>query len=341
MLGLTRFGVARCTAAVLGVCVGLLLCSAAHAQSGEHPAYEQTIAEAVREFSAQRFEEARALFKRAHELAPSARTLRGLGMTAYELRMYVQTMRELEAALRDTRKPLTEEQRNHASSLIAKSREFVGRVLLQLLPADATALVDGQPAEVEAGGVLLLDVGTHVIGATAADHKPSNVRVRVEGGSEQLVKLALEPVAPPALEPAVVEPETPAPPVLDPELSDRPKPVSGDGSLSSVGWIALAGAGAFGITSAAFWLVGDSQLDELKTVCMDSCSEQQIDDSGIETSDALTNVFLGLSALSGGVAIVMFAIDAGSGEQARGDGTVVAGANVRLAPGALRVEGRF
>src|SRR5262245_44240118 len=87
------------------LCCGWALSPRAQAQAsgGDAAAYRSAVDDAVSEFAAGRFEEARALFKRAHQLSPNARTLRGLGMTAFELRAYVQAIRELRAALADTR----------------------------------------------------------------------------------------------------------------------------------------------------------------------------------------------------------------------------------------------
>ena len=123
-------------------------------------AYRATVDEAVREFGAGRFEEARALFKRAHGLSPNARTLRGLGMTAFELRAYVQAIRELQAALADKRKPLEGELRIKVEALLDKSRKFVGVVRLELDPKDASVLLDGKP-RVSTERSLLLDAVTH------------------------------------------------------------------------------------------------------------------------------------------------------------------------------------
>src|SRR6188508_389327 len=84
----------------------LVLPGGASAQAADDAAYRASVDEAVAEFSAGHWEEARTLFKRAHERQPNARTLRGMGMAAFEMRMYVTAIRELEAALRDARKPL-------------------------------------------------------------------------------------------------------------------------------------------------------------------------------------------------------------------------------------------
>ncbi|MEY4512912.1 MAG: hypothetical protein RLZZ450_5034 [Pseudomonadota bacterium] len=52
----------------------------------EVPGYRETIAEALIEYEAHNYLEARTLFERAHKLYPNARTLRGLAVVAFELR---------------------------------------------------------------------------------------------------------------------------------------------------------------------------------------------------------------------------------------------------------------
>jgi len=61
--------------------------------------------DAVAEYEAGHYQEARALFRQAHEKSPTARTLRGIGMASFELRDYVEATRALTASLRDVRPP--------------------------------------------------------------------------------------------------------------------------------------------------------------------------------------------------------------------------------------------
>src|SRR4051794_41142067 len=82
--------------------------------------YHALAARAVAAFDAGHFAEARALFLRAHELWPSARTLRTLGMTAFDLQMYPEALRELQAALADQRRPLDAAQRTQVAELIKR-----------------------------------------------------------------------------------------------------------------------------------------------------------------------------------------------------------------------------
>jgi tetratricopeptide (TPR) repeat protein len=159
----------------------------AQARGGEDE-YARTIREAIAEAAAAHWEEARALFERAHALEPSARTLRGLGIAAFELRHYVQSLRELEAALAERRNPLTPAQRQEVNDAIARARRYVGTVTVLVKPADAKLYLDG--AEISRRE-LQLDVGDYRLTARADGYRDAERRVRVAGGQAQRVAIEL------------------------------------------------------------------------------------------------------------------------------------------------------
>lgn len=258
-------------------------------------------------------------------------------MAAFEMRLYVQAIRELEAALRDTRKPLDGELRAHVQKLIAKAHEFVGRVQAAVEPPAAKLLIDGREPVLEPDGSVLLDVGTHVIGATLDGYKPSNVRLSVEGGSDQVVRVPLEPL--PASDPSVPaidpnQPPQPAPQAAEP-AQPKPAPPAEDNQLDTYAWIALAAAAASGVTAGVlYFAVADDQYGELESSCAPTCSPREISDSGIETTDTLATVFLGLAIAGGVTSGVLFAIGAG-GEDEHDSLAIDAG------PGGVALRGRF
>lgn len=102
--------------------------------------YRGVVMHAVSEFDAGRSAEARALFLRAHELWPSARTLRTLGMTAFDLRMYPRALEELQGALDDARRPLPDDQR----ALAVQGREDE-ELTLRLEPLASAAAPESEP----------------------------------------------------------------------------------------------------------------------------------------------------------------------------------------------------
>jgi hypothetical protein len=313
--------------------------------------YRKAVDEAVREFAAGRFEEARALFKRAHEISPNARTLRGLGMTAFELRFYVLATRELTAALVDKRKPLGGNLRAQAQALLERARSFTGTIRLEVQPAKATVLIDGRPIERESDGSILLDPGTHVVAATAEGFKSTNLRVVVESSTDQTVRVAMESLAVTKAAIAPIDAERLAAQSPDdgkdtPTPAPKAAPAEQPSSLAPYAYATLIGAGVFGAGAAIFWLVGDSQYGDLEELCAASCTDRQVEDSGVESSDLLTNVFLGLGAASAVASVILFAVDASSESARAGDRHQARAAKspalqLQLAPNAASLRGSF
>src|SRR5581483_6001559 len=155
------------------------------AQEAETPQYRGLLSEAVAEYDARRYEEARALFRRAHDLSPNARTLRGIGMASFELREYVEALRALEGSLVDQRRPLTAPQRQQVEGLLERTRAFVGRFVPHLAPANAVLHVDGAPVTLESDGTLLLSFGRHAVTAEAPGHALESRELNVIGGEKQ------------------------------------------------------------------------------------------------------------------------------------------------------------
>jgi tetratricopeptide (TPR) repeat protein len=150
--------------------------------------YDALIREALSEFNASNFAEARALFERAHALKPNARTLRGLGITGFELKRYVESLHDLQAALVEARNPLTDAQRTDVQALIVKARRFVGKIKLELTPSDANVLLDGQPS---ASAELMLDLGEHQVLVQAPGYRDAELKLMIDGGEEVSKRVAL------------------------------------------------------------------------------------------------------------------------------------------------------
>jgi tetratricopeptide (TPR) repeat protein len=177
-------GRAQKTDAVAGVAVG--------ADTPLSPGYEAAIKLAVSEFDAGNFAEARVRFLEAHKLYPNARTLRALGMVEYELRHYAKAIVHLQTALASEVRPLDENTRTAALELLKRTRGYVGRVHVDVLPSIATVSVDGIPRALPSDGVLLLDVGDHQIEFKAPDYRSALRSVHCEGAAEQTLQLSLE-----------------------------------------------------------------------------------------------------------------------------------------------------
>lgn len=161
--------------------------------ASEPPGYRETVADAVREFAAHNFEEARSLFGRAHTLYPNARTHRGLGLAEFELRNYGKSIAHLEAALRSSVKPLSEELKSDTEHMLARANNFVARIRLDVKPGLTKLLVDKLVVEVAPGRPLLLSVGDHVLEFAARGFVSERRSLSVQGGEERTLSVILAP----------------------------------------------------------------------------------------------------------------------------------------------------
>jgi hypothetical protein len=281
---LATWALAACWPSALCAQAGAATTSEAQAQ------YAELVSEAVREYNSGAWSEARASFERAHALAPSARTLRGLGLTAFELRRHVDAVAELEAALADPRQPLSPEQRAEASAVLARARRYVGSVRLDVVPKQATVSIDGRVAPQRE---LVLNVGTYRVGAKAPGYEHAATSLSVEGGQSKLVRLELTPLA------------TAGERDSDPGATQR-----------LLGWSAVGAGGAALAVGVVFELQRASALRERDAICPSSVdcepgSQRRVDRLSDQARTAATVEVVGLVAgaalVAGGVALLLTA----------------------------------
>jgi hypothetical protein len=293
------------------VCALACVQARAHAQApapareeAEGGEYKELIEQALSEFRHKNWPEARVLFRRAHALAPSARTLRGMGIVSYEMRDYVQAVRDLSAALADTRQPLTEQQKGECQTLLSRSRTFVGVFEVRVTPPEAQLRLDGAPLARESDGSVVLAFGEHEVSAEAAGYEPGSARVRVQGGERGELELRLVPeasggpVAAAATDEQPLEPERP----VATEPGREPEGFRGGGLRYT--WAALAVSALFGGGAAAAYFVGDKELEDLDADCErkarlgQPCRRGSVDTDHITRYQRLTNAALGVSAVA-------------------------------------------
>jgi hypothetical protein len=281
--------------------------------------YERTIRAALLEYQLAHWDEAAALFARAHALNPSARTLRGLGLAAFESRNYALALGYMRAALADPRRPLTREQRAELEQASARSASFVARVVLVLQPASATFTLDGNPAQLDAHQELLLDPGDHELLVSAPGHEQRSVLLRAAAGTSRRLAVALTPLSAPAL-----------------TAAHEPEP----GQLRYT-WVAAAGVPVFGALALGIWLTGQGELGEIEDDCraMGGCSEPEIarraDDAGLSSRATWTSVCLMLTGAAAGTAAALYLIESRAGDERAPSATLSVG------PGAVALRGRF
>jgi hypothetical protein len=168
----------------------------ADSSASDDVVYQRLIAEGLDEFDRGNWAEARHHFLDAHERRPTARTMRGLGIVAFELRHYVEAAGWLERALHSKVVPLTDRQRAEVEAALERAHGFVGRYTLALEPQRAEVRVDGEPLELNADGTLWLDVGEHELVVSATNYQSLARKLSVRGGKLEPLDLALRRPAP-------------------------------------------------------------------------------------------------------------------------------------------------
>lgn len=176
--------------------------------------YYRAVELALAEHERRHFEEARALFQRAHEIFPNARTLRGLGKVEFELRNYGEAVKLLKAALSSEVRPLDATLRAETQNILDVAEEYVGEVRVRVEPDTATVSVDGVTVAAGPSASFSLLVGDHVLEFRALGRVPERRSVRVRAGEPVSVHVVLaspfgESEAKPA--PAVTATLAPAP----------------------------------------------------------------------------------------------------------------------------------
>jgi hypothetical protein len=254
--------------------------------------YASLIRSALGEYDAGRYDEASALFRRAHELSPNARTYRGLGLTYYELRKYALAVEYLRAALADTRRSLTAQQRESTQRILRQAEGFVARVKVELQPLDAQLEVDGYAAELK-DGELLLDAGSHELIARAEGHQEEHRRVDAIAGSSTAIQISLQG------EPRATEAASaPSPAEAASRAQDTAAPPATAATSGGPGagpFIVLGAGGALLIGSLVTGLIANGLHSDLEGRCPDDkCKDPDAADDKEtgKTLVAATNVLL-------------------------------------------------
>ncbi len=210
-----------CTHAFLGG-LSLALAGPLMAQDAEPPSYRPLIAGALSESREAHWEEARALFRRANELYPNARALRGLGMASFELRDYAESVRALRASLAHAVQPLTAEQQTQVEGLLAQALLFVGSYTL-VAPDDVVVTIDDRAVVREPDGTILLGLGAHRVRVRSREGRSADSAFDVQGGESGPLPIDLTAIAPVVAEPAVVVTPRLETEVVPPASEDVPR----------------------------------------------------------------------------------------------------------------------
>jgi hypothetical protein len=308
--------------AVFALLVSLALASPAFAQGepdgdAEATAYTRVIQDAVERFRVRDFSGARELFQRAHGLSPSARTLRGMGLSDFESGRYAAAVAELEAALADSRKPLDQQQRIEVQAVIAHARGFVGTLEIQVSPENAVVTLDGVPVS---GQSFQLDAGEHVLRASSAGYTDAEERVRVLPADLTRTVLSLAPA----------EATSPTPVALEDVDSTQ------ETAAYIVGGVGVAGV----IAGSIFGVRSILKHDESDRFCgKDGVCIHERGVSAMEEArtagDIATVAFIAGGVALGAATVLLLTAPAGDVER---DQTT---ARVILGPGSVQLRGAF
>ena len=272
----------------------------ASAGAGERE-YEQAIQQGLVEQRHGNYAEMYAAMQRAHRIAPNARTLRGLGVAAFELKDYVAALVHLRAALDAPQKALTAELRASVTDLIAQAESYVDTLEVALDPEAADLGVDGRPPVRDDQGRILLALGEHELTAKLDGHQPVSRSVRAVGGTTQRVSLKLAPLPPPAQAPAPAAQPTPESPRGSEHAAARDA-TDHDGSQRTWGYVALTGAGATAIGAGVAFALRESAAETYNSAqCAPLRSVQCADEADrVDTMETLSIIGL---ASTGALAI--------------------------------------
>lgn len=257
----------------------------------DNPEYDRLLKDALSEFQLGNWTEARSLFERAHEIKPSARTLRAIGLASFEAKSYADAVAYLTAALADPRRPLNDEQRTEAQYAIQRSLSYIAQYELELSPASAQVRVDSREP-IMLDGKLLLDPGKYQLEVTADGYQLT--RESITARPRENLKLRIE---------------------LSPKQLDRGAPHAQDsdhgGGLSTQQWIGIAvgSAGVVGLgVGAYFGLTALSKADEAGcsgSDCPDARSASLNDEAYDMGNLATITLIAGAALTTAGVVLII------------------------------------
>jgi hypothetical protein len=290
-------------------------------------AYDEALRQAVDAHREQRWLEAHALFERAHQLYPNARTLRGLGISAFEAGQHALALRDLEAALQHSERPLPPDLRQSVEALASHLRTRVGVYVFRLAPEGAELRIDGDAPLVSPRGEVLLAEGRHRAVVSLAGHVTQTLELDAHGGDRSEMRVQLVP------ESLQVAPRS-VPPPPAPRLEPRPSPAAAADRPDrlwpptrpprSVGVVGAVGVASF-LTAGALYVtarlrvkdIGDECRRMMGEVCTETEAAQLEREHGIPRLErAITATVLTGSALAVAGA-VLWVVDAAQQRRAR------------------------
>jgi len=275
--------------------VALFASGAVQAEEKDDQPYMEAIRDGLEEYRRGNWEEARAIFKYAHQLQPSARTLRALGMACFEAKRYVEAIDALKGALEDKRKPLTGKLRYQVEKILARAERYMGRIELELEPRSARVEVDGRERRIIDGSIYI-DPGQRELTVSAEGYRIEVRSVTIDSGENVRIALSLRR-----------EESAPTPDagegaasgfIAMVEQTDRAKKsdprADSDGS-KVLAWVIVGGSSAVAVTGAVLFGLGMKDISEVENAEPETYYDE------IEAADKRAPVYTGVGAALFGV----------------------------------------
>jgi len=241
----------------LAVYLALVLLSAsAHAA----PSPDALIEEGLNLRRNGRPEEALEQFRRAHALAPSARTFGQMGLVETSLKRWVDAEGHLAMSLSSPDDAWVHKNRTFLDEALAVCRQHVGELVVSG-PAGSEVFIAGNSVgTLPTVPAIRLAEGTVTVTASAPGFRPFERTATITPGKRSTLAIALTPVAP------TPPPAPPAPPPKPatapmPTVTAKPtlSPEARSGSWHTWGGITLAGVGAAAVAWGAVWVALDGR----------------------------------------------------------------------------------
>jgi hypothetical protein len=335
-----RMSLPRTLLLLLVCCVSRQALAQADAQpSAPSAEYESALDQALDAHARGDFDTARGFMERAHQLRPSARTLRGLGTIAMAQERFAEAIAYLEQALASDALPLTDELRAGVEKLLRHAFEHVGAYTFVTTPRDAKLSADGGAALVSRQGAVLLAPGQHLLRIESSGYVTQDVPLQAAAGETRVLEVVLIAQA----VPSVAEPSasTPAatPAVTPAAAAVQPTRAATDAPAASTPWLALGAGAALLVGGAVTWTIGYLKLQDIDEQCRDQTpsgctpaqAERLYDDRGIGTFAVSSIVLAGTGAVT---LITVGVLELSAGKPAPA-------AELGVAPGSVQLRGRF
>lgn len=265
----------------------------------------------------------------AYELSKNPRLLWNMAACSKSSRHYARAIDELTRFLEDGREVITAEQAKRAEEVRATLYSLVAAATLQVTPAGASVLLDGEPAS-RGAGPYYLELGKHEVRVEQEGYKPETRVVDVKQTKPITVEVMLRAEAPvivPA--PAVAAPApVSAPPAALQSAAPAPSP---DHTWAYV----TLGVGAAGVAAgSAFGLLALGRKNELEPLCPNgvcpASAQATLDAANRWATLSTASWVVGGLALAGGAYLYV----ATPGERAPA-------AALRVGPASVSLEGSF